>query len=301
MGDQNQTSSEVSESTGLASVSPQDFLTEEEQVSDEATQKVGADEAQTSPDNSGETSKQTEGEKSLYVGKFKTEEDLKNAFAELGGKPEDYSDPRLLEEAYQVREREFSRTRQQMADYRKSLEEESYNQVQDESLPNKDHVAEVADRIDWSKINDAKDLFSETIRTVDQMYQARSGQDRQRLVSEVISSLERRETVGKELAEVEAEVPRLKSDQEFRDAFGHFISGQKVNGTFQNLKASLRVFLSLGEKIAQEVATDNRASEEAKGSAQMGESLLDSQSSSTTDEIDEIVDAYQGRKSKLFG
>jgi len=52
----------------------------------------------------------------LYAGKFKTPQDLKNSFIELGGDPAQYGENvQQLEEAYQVRQREYSRVRAEIA------------------------------------------------------------------------------------------------------------------------------------------------------------------------------------------
>ena len=60
------------------------------------------------------TEEEKDEEEKLLAGKFKTADDLKKAFRELGGNPDEYEDIKMLEEAYRVREREFSRARQQL-------------------------------------------------------------------------------------------------------------------------------------------------------------------------------------------
>jgi len=287
-------SQEVNETTGKTEVSPDDFLTDEEKTSEEAPAEEQTAEGETQTEET--EAKQEEGEKeeAPLLGKFKTEADLRQAFANLGGNPDEYQDVSALAEAYRVREREFSRVRQQIAELEKSNLEE---QGQDKQAgADDDMINQVADQIDWSKVQDARDLFAQTLKVVDQLYRYRSQQERQELVQQIAAEIEQRERAAQELASVEAEVPRLKSDPVFRDAFAQFVAGQKQLGKFQNLKASMKDFLALGQKIAEETAKVKAGEESQKQSAQMPESKAEGQTSSKKDEVDAIVDAYLARK-----
>lgn len=297
MEDKTQASSEVNQVTGHTQVDPNDFLAEEEQATEEPSQaQEPVEETETSEEKPSEEPKQVQEEAPLYAGKFKDEKALRDAFTQLGGNPDDYTDAKLLEEAYRVREREFSKTRQQIAELEKAQGEEKQTEAQ------KDEIKEVVEKLDWSKIKTYNDLVAETLKVADQMYQGRFSEMKKSLIDEVVSTINTREQTAKELADLEADVPRLKADGDFRTAFAHFITGQKASGKFQNLKESMKSFLVIGQKISEEVASEKKAQEEAKGSAQTTETKADDKlsASGAKDEVEEIIGAFSKRKN-LFG
>lgn len=293
MEDKNQASSDVSPVTGMANADPSDFLAEEEQAIDDASDAQEVAETQVAEETPA-TEQVAEEAPQLYAGKFKDTEALRDAFTQLGGNPDDYGDPKLLEEAYKVREREFSRSRQQIADLERNTEAET-------ETPQVDRLAEIEKQIDWNKVENAQDLFRETLKVVDQMYQERSAQDQTALVEKVMNALTTREQTTKEIADLEADVPRLKSDSNFRGAFAHYVAGQRQMGQFQNLKGSMKSFLAIGQSISEDAVQEKQAAEKAKASAQSAEApAAEPTTSKPKDELDDIVAAFQDRKN-LFG
>lgn len=302
MDESTQASSDFNPVTGLENVGDEMFLPEEHAESEtESTETETQSESDVTNQESSETteeSKQAE-ETPLLAGKYKDETALREAFANLGGNPSEYSDVKQLEEAYKVRDREFTRSRQQLAELDRLNKPE---EQADESKNDLNDVFEqVSKQIDFDKIDGPKALFTETIKAVDQLYQLRSQKERENLIQQITTALETRENSHKELTEVETEVPRLKTDTEFREAFADYISGQKAMGRYQGLKASMKSFLAIGQKITEEVSKQREVEEKAKASA--ASTNLSAEGQATTskkDEADQIIDAFSARKS-LFG
>lgn len=83
---------------------------------EQVDQSQDLENVETEPVKPVEPAKPTEPELKLYAEKFKTVQDLKNSFIELGGDPAEFGDnTQLLEQAYQTRQREYSRVRADIA------------------------------------------------------------------------------------------------------------------------------------------------------------------------------------------
>lgn len=230
----------------------------------------------------------------VYAGKYNNLNDLKAAFYNLGGDPEEYQDPKELEIAYKVAEREFTRSRQRLA------EQEKVDQPQETKETPEDFDDKILDQVNWDKVENARDLGKELLKAFKQMLPQQQQPTEEQLVERIMPAIQEREARQKELTDLETRVPRLTKDSEFRTAFAFYIQGQKQNGTFRSLDTSMKGFLKLGESLASEANSMSQQQEKDKLSAfpsqDKGEGLP---TKDNTDETDDILDAYEERKNKF--
>lgn len=315
----------VNENTGIANADPNDFLAEGEgqgeQHDGEATptntseqdENKNPDDGEgsktpeegaetTSPDDgsSGATKKddKSNGDTVLYAGKFKTVEDLKKAYSELGGDPSRFSNTDKLAEAYLVRQSEFSRSRNDLAHKTETPPDDGTQPTEDQKL-----AEELADSIDYSKVKDAKDAVRETLKAAVQLikkYQV--PMDPKALVEKLAPEIADREDKLKQLTALEGKVPRLKTDLFFRKNFAYFVRDQQGEGTFVNIQESMKTFLNNYSSIVEEA---NSISEQNKSQKKSAAAPSDNGEGTRTtpgeqDEVDAILGAHQ-KKTKLYG
>ena len=276
-------------------VKPDDFLTAEEQTANSdagegESQPAEESEVSESDQESQETGGESTEEDQLFAGKFKNLDALKEAFANLGGDPEEISDSKQLEVAYLAAEKAFHKARQQP-------------EAPQEEQPSADQmVEEVVRRTDFSKVANAADLMRETVKATLGLFEQQQVLRESRLVSQIQQGLETREQVRAELADLEAKVPRLKTDKPFRDAFGYFVAGQKASKQYKGLGDAFNTFIAVAKGHGESLAQSQEAQEKNKASAQVSssgpEGLKEPKSADETI-VDEIVQASKA-KNALF-
>lgn len=254
-------------------VQEKDFLTEEEQAesdagSEQEAQPTEETDDESSPDSPSELSEEgetveedSEESPALFAGKFKSFDALKEAFAELGGDPDEFSDPKEMERAYSVAEKAFHHAR------REATTEES-QQEQEQAQPSEDEqVKEVLSKVDWSKVKDASDLARETMKATMALFNRNLSLREARLAQQIQEGIETRDAVKAELASLEAKVPRLKSDKSFRNAFGYFVAGQKAARQFKGLEDAFNSFVAVAKGHGESLAQSRSAQEKQKADA----------------------------------
>lgn len=238
----------------------------------------------------------------LLADKFKTEEDLKHAFINLGGNPNRYSSTEKLEEAYEVRQQEFTRSRQELQIQERlnkniSTPKQSDNPLDPEAL---------LDKVQWDNVTDARSLGRELIGLMSNLVPKNEPNlpSEAELVERIMPIMKEREARTQELNQIESDVPRLKlvegQENPFRDAFARHVFGEKNSGSFISLKKSMESFLNWGKEIAAEansqagIQRDNKL--DASPIADRGAGLP---TGGQADEIDSIIGSYKARKDKL--
>lgn len=209
----------------------------------------------------------------LLAGKYKTEAELRAGFSSLGGDPSKYTDVKTLEEAYGVRNAEYTRVKQEQAEFAR-INTPPAPESTPEALTTK-----IINEIDWSKLPEdanAKDLMSLMIPAIVKNLPQNTPKTPEQIASEVQPLLERNTKVIKEIAEVEADVPRLRLEKDatgsiiknpFRDAFAVFVGAQRANGTYQNLKASMKDFIGISESVVKDKVAQQTVSTAGKVAA----------------------------------
>lgn len=311
------TTETVNETTGKSEADPKDFLTEDEgnasettdeskdttadteDASEEASDTTEDTETKTETEEESEeteTSEDTEDESTpseeapkLYAGKYKSLDDLKEAFVELGGDPAEYKDEKLLEEAYKVRQREYTRVHQT-----KPVEED-----QDQPPSEEDIIEDALGKVDFSKVKNAKDAIREATRVAVQvMRQTNPGLDEKKLTENLATQLQERDRKQKEISALETDVPRLRTDKGFRKQFAYYVIDKQKEGAFVSLKSAMRDFLNEFSTIVDEAAKAKTAQKNAKGAT----TQPDAHSQGATgkddddrDEVDDILTAHESR------
>lgn len=251
----------------------------------------------------------------LIAGKFKTEDELKKAYQNLGGDPTKFKTTAALVEAYDYRNSEYTRVQQEQA------ERDRIARI----IPNTPHKETVtpavpltADdmmaKVDWSKVSDAqtlgKQLFSIMLEAMPKAQAADPTQQMtpEQLVEKIAPIIKEREQKMEALNEIEVEVPRLKKDQAFRKAYAYHVVGGKADGTKypktkEGLKEAMKDFLSWGKSIAEESARQTTVNAAGKKSALPApEAGGEMPGGGKGDEADDIISAYaENQKKYNFG
>lgn len=309
----------VNETTGKTEVNTNDFLSEDEgnasetteeskdttedteHASEETTETTEDTETTTETEEESEeteTSEETEEESTpsekapkLFAGKYKNIDDLKEAFRELGGEPDEYKDEKLLAEAYLVRQREYTRVHQT-----KPTTEEDHDHT-----PTEDEIIDqTLEKIDFSKVKNAKDAIREATRSALQiMRQMNPGIDEKQLTERLATQLRDRDQKQSEISAVEADVPRLKTDQGFRKQFAYFVMDQQKEGSFVTLKSAMRDFLNTFSTVVDEAAKAKQKQKDAKRATQQpAEHSQDTgDAGEKGDEVDDILKAHSSKPS----
>lgn len=192
----------------------------------------------------------------LYAGKYQTKEELNAAFIQLGGDPANYgNDPEKVAEAYQVRQSEFTRTRQAVAQEERQKElaqKQAERQQQAKGL-----VQEEIQKVIAKQPKDVTELLQHLTEAmtniVTQTQQPLQPEIDPNQIAETIQPIikEREEKIT-ELHDLEKDVPRLTSDINFRNAFAVFLQGQKSSGRYINMKESMKSFLGPNQTIVND-------------------------------------------------
>ena len=280
------------EVTGKQDVMGDAFLTEDEKKAKEKAETPGTTTPET-PATPPATSTPPAGEK-LLAGKYKTEEELKSAFIELGGDPSKYDTTEKLEEAYGVRESEFSRVRHEQA----NLDRLNKGLENPQPPTGEEGVNKMLAQVDWTKVNDAKDLASQLLTIIFNNLPNNKPLTEEELATRVAPMIADREKKFKELTDLEGRVPRLKADKNFRNAFATFIRGQKDAGTFKSLEQTMTDFLGVNQAIIDENANNTTAAAAGKAAAQTPTETGEGAGTASRggDEADDILSAYADYK-----
>lgn len=290
--------------TGYANVDDSVFLADNEgqaEITDNGTSEVTHENAEMK--QSGDTDKVENPQAEMFAGKFKSLDDLKSAFAELGGNPAKYSDARALEEAYEVRQSEYTRARQQVAEQERINRQVENISRQPQPEANKtlnpeELLSELKQSGALDKIETPEDLIRVTLEAVtSRLGNLNNGLSHEQ-VQEIISETKAREERLSELHSLESDIPRLKSDEGFRNLFAIFVKEQRLNGQYQSLRESFKDFVKIGQSVGEEYVNQNKATAEVKQSAT---SVPDNGAiaSGSKDEVDDILGAYNERQSKF--
>lgn len=241
-----------------------------------------------------------------YAGKFKTEEDLKNAFINLGGNPNRYPTIEKLEEAYEVRQMEFTRTRQEIATQERLRTGIDNRQNPPQSTGNPLDPEALLDKVEWDKVENGRDLGRELIKLMSQIAPKNEPNlpSETELVERIMPIMREREERVTELRDIENDIPRLRvvpgQDNPFRDAFAKHVMAEKQTGSFISLRSSMKNFLSWGKSIAEEADRQTGIQRENKvGAAPLSDRGAGLPSGGPVDEVDSIIGSYKARKGRL--
>jgi hypothetical protein len=163
-------------------------------------------------------------EEKLYADKYKTIDELENAYIELGGDPAKYKDrPEALEEAYQVRQSEFSRSRSDLKRVEELRKEpvKSFQEILSEEMDKYD-PATFASPVDMWNAN--KEATAKAMERYEQ--QVKTSQITPQEMDHQIKTIN-------ELKNLETKVPRLTKDAQFRNAFAYHVEKMKQDGTIK--------------------------------------------------------------------
>jgi len=159
----------------------------------------------------------------LYADKFKTTQDLKNAFVQLGGDPANYGENvSALEEAYRVRQSEFSRVRAEIAHNQPAPEPtKSFQELLNEEFAKYDPTTFENPAAMWKAQTEA--TAAAAAKFEQQQNQPKADQITPQEMDRQIKGLN-------EMHAIETKVPRLKSDKQFRTGFATHILQMKQEG-----------------------------------------------------------------------
>lgn len=250
-------------------------------------------------------------EPKLLAGKYKTRQDLANAFIQLGGDPANYDTDEKLVEAYQVRQQEYNRSRQ---DFDKKQEQ---TQVQQPSVEEK--AAKLLENLDWNKIENAKDLVQEMAKAIvsnPDLFKNGENPDPEQMAAELAPRIQARERAQKELSELETEVPRLQKVNDpqgrplpnpFRDAFAVYVQGQKQMGNYTNLKDAMKSFMQANAGAVEDGMKQKEAENALKAGASATNAIegasdgsVETSKSPEDDILEGILDAASSRHKKFM-
>lgn len=244
----------------------------------------------------------------MYADKFKTEEELKFAFINLGGNPNRYTTIEKLEEAYEVRQQEFTRSRQEIQTQerlRKGAENNNGNSTPGQPGNPLDSEA-LLDQVNWEKVENARDLGRELLAIMSKIAPKSEPNlpSEEELVERMMPIMQEREARANELRALETDIPRLRitpgQENPFRDAFARHLMAEKQSGSYVSLKKSMTNFLNWGKEIAEEANRQTGIQKDNKiGAAPLSDRGTGLPTGGPVDEIDSIIGSYKERKNKL--
>lgn len=243
----------------------------------------------------------------LLAGKYSTEQELKNAFVQLGGDPNKFDTVEKLEQAYEVRQAEFTRVRQEQSEAQRINAEVDKKEKQNEVL-SEENLTKMMEQVAWDKVTDAKQMFVEMAKVLLANIPTNQMPSEQELVARMTPMIQEREAKLTELHDLETKVPRLKSDPSFRKAFAYHVKGEQDEGTYQGIGQSMKNFLKFNQGIVDEVGksfSDNNAAKNNAGAttppdggANMGGAPKPSEDD---DILGGIIGAYEEHTNKFSG
>lgn len=261
------------------------------------------------PEKKEEESKEGE-EPKLLAGKYKSKEELESAFKELGGDPSKYQTPETLEEAYSVRQSEYTRFHQEQSTV-KQIETEKAQILQERTAKITETIGKInktiedkLNEVDWSQVEDAKDigrLIGQTLAPVigESLMNAQpalTATEVQQMQQDHQKDLQ----VRHEIDELMSEIPRLKNDEIFGNAFATYVAGLKANNNLTSLKDAFSKFVGTQQKINDDAANTNEAKALAQATGKSGsENNLPAKKSPEDSILDDILSSQKEDKDKF--
>lgn len=249
----------------------QELDEEEDPFSDPEPVADPAQDDTTQPTQSAQSTQPTapQTELKLYAEKFKTPQDLKNAYVELGGDPAKFGDNiGQLEEAYRVRQSEYSRVRAQIS--------HGQNQPQQPAMPQQtfqEILNEEFAKYDPSTFASPADMWkAQTQATAAAAARFEAQQARQMQQPQITpQEMDRQIKIVNNVNSLEKLVPRLRTDQNFRKAFATHIHIMRDEGRMptnpdgtQDLKGAMKDFIQGQSGVFAEVQRSFQSTQDAK-------------------------------------
>lgn len=310
------------EATGRTNVDDSAFLPEGENGAEGQTEvilsKAGEEESQqttTQPTEATTTTPVTETGKpaptteTLLAGKYKTADDLKSAFVQLGGDPSKYDTTEKLVEAYQVRQQEYNRFKAEQ-DAREQREREQAQRQQQPVEKTPEQLAqEVIGKLNFGKIENVQDLVTQLLPALIGSMPKPQQVDPNQLFTQFEQQSKEREQKAVALAQLEKDVPRLAmkedpenpgkmipADPNFRKAFAGFLIAGNYPRNVIGLQTAMKDFLTVTQPGQAPQTTENKNSAaEAQETAGQQSTTKKNQDK---DEADEIIDAFKENQAK---
>lgn len=200
----------------------------------------------------------------LYADKFKTVQDLKNSYIELGGDPARFGDNvQLLEEAYAVRQSEFSRSRAQLAQpAQPAVPQKTFQELVREEYAKYDPTKFTTPQEMWEAQAKANEAAAARFEEQNQ------GRQQQQITPQ---EMDRQIKIVNNVHSIETKVPRLKTDRNFRNSFATHIRVMRdenripvrPDGT-EDLDACMKDFISGQSGVFAEAQKAYGAQQDAK-------------------------------------
>ena len=240
----------------------------------------------------------------LLAGKYKTIDELKHGIEELGGDPTGITEPKMLEQVYKTVQASFTKwqQRQQKAEeLAHPPEAPKPFALTDESIKG------MVDQIDFSKVEDMRDvaqqmfgiMFKEIGKNLPQMLPKQAPT---MTPQEMAAQVEQVTQATDSLGFIEAKVPRLTTDKNFRDQFAVHLKNGKEKGIYPKIATRDSMVLAMKnfQKMLAEMAGVTIPDETAiadKGAAAVPDGGGKPQSTTTAPDPDEdILESILGAK-----
>lgn len=242
-------------------------------------------------------------EPKLYAGKYRTVDELKRAYQNLGGDPTRFDNDKALEEAYQYRNAEYTRVQQENAERERTI---AAMEARKKAERNPDQVVEeMLGKIDWNQVTDAQTLTKQLLPIILQnIPQGQATMDEGQLVEKIIPIIQEREQKQAALAAMEREVPRLTTDPAFRKAYALHVAGGRKDGTpyprtKEGLQEAMRDFQAFAKSLLTETQKQQEQQDRAKAAALQPSGGGMDIKGKKTDEADDIIAAYAAKQRRL--
>lgn len=217
----------------------------------------------------------------VYAGKYKTVEDLKHGIEELGGDPTGIDDPTALEQGYLAAQKIYNRMTERNKEAEKitTPKEEPKKWALDDAT-----IDAMMKEIDYDTIENSTDLVKQTFQIMfkhlaeqlPNMIPPAPEAAPQMSAQEMAAMVKSAETANDALGFIEAKVPRLISDSNFRLQFANHLSAGKKAGTYPTdpgkltrdvMVTAMKDFLAGAAAIAAEAKSLEATAVEDKSAA----------------------------------
>jgi len=241
----------------------------------------------------------------LFAGKYKTVDELKAAYQNLGGDPTKFKNDTALEEAYEYRNSEFTRVQQENSERERlslAIEEKRKSERTPEQV-----VEDMMGKIDWTQVTNAQTLTKQLLPIlIAGMPKGQAPMDETTLIEKLVPIIQDRERKQEALATVENEVPRLKNDQPFRKAFAIHVMGGKDGvpypKTADGLRSAMKDFLAFSRSMSDETQRQKEIDMRGKNAALTppdGGGGVTIPDNTPEDEANQIIRAYAEKQAKF--
>ncbi len=301
---------EEGEETTTIEETPEEKKAREDQEAADAAAAAKEEEERKNQETT-EAGKAKPGEEKLLAGKYKTKEELAAAFTELGGDPTKYDTPEKLVEAYEVRNAEFTRSRQETEEAKRISDAADAKARADalavEQSPEK-IVEKILGGLKMDEINNVEDMVKQLVPLlVANLPKPQAALDEAALAAKLEPEIRERTQRVQALATLEAEVPRLKTDMAFRKGFAAHLLAGTYERSEKGLKQAMQDFLSLARSIAGVAKDEDEKNAAAKAAAaagtEQGATITTTPGKKTAEDdiLEGIVGAYKEHDAKSRG